>query len=92
MVFGGGFGIAALIIWASQREKVKREPEIVTKRKTAAVVLEAFRGMWNDQFSMEQLDQFNQDVQQEYGMRIYYKQSDGHYYVADLKGNDILRG
>lgn len=92
MIFGGGLAVALLFLWACQREKKVTEPEIVTQRKNAAIVLEAFRSAWNDNFTMDQLDQLNIDVQEKYGMRIYYKQSDGQYYVADLKGKDILRG
>lgn len=91
VVFGG----AGLLFWlfrgSTDRKPMSgsKEPTSAEQMKNAGIALTAYRSARQAGESPAELEKVNQDIEKEYGLRVYYKQ-DGKFYVNDTKGNTVL--
>lgn len=92
IVFGG----SALVFWLIKpRTKVsaKKAPatDPATQKKNANIAMSAYLKAVKSGESGTSLEELNKIFESDYGLRVSMKQSEGKYYVSDLKGNVILR-
>lgn len=89
LVFGVGIGLAILLLPSKRKQEQKIDR--IQQKKDAQAALEAARQAIADGVDVEQFESLKRSIQEKYGLRLYYKPQDEHYYVADSKGRDILR-
>lgn len=92
LVFGAGF----LLFWLSRPSGKGRKPNTseadqATQMKNAQTALDAYMAALQAGEQADALAELNRQIEQEFNLRVYFKRSDGHYYVADTNGKDILR-
>jgi hypothetical protein len=90
------FGVGGLIFWLTKpgygRGKApKAEQDIIKQQANARIALDAFLAAVKAGENAAALDELNREIEEKYSLRVYFKRSDGHYYVADTTGKDILR-
>ncbi len=91
IIFGIGFGLFLLVRPGNARKPKAKEKSAADLQKDAQIVATAYGKAKAANEPPESLEELNKIAEQEYGMRVYQKHSDGKYYVMDTKGNDIFK-
>lgn len=84
-------GLLALLILPGKGKAPKEAEDKKQEKINAAAALETVRDAIVGGISIEDFELLKQDIQKEYGLRVYYNPKDEKYYVANAKGKDILR-
>ncbi len=87
-------GVGVLLAWPVIPGKTKAPKEANDRKQekiNAAAALDTVRDAIVNGISMEDFELLKQDIQEQYGLRVYYQPKDDRYYVANAEGKDILR-
>lgn len=89
------FGVGLTLAWIIIPGKKKAPKEAIDRKQqkiNAAAALEIIRkAIVEDQVDVEEFEQLKRDIQEEYGLRVYFNPKENCYYVADAEGRDLLR-
>ena len=91
------FGISGLLFWLLRpKDNKKATPaekkvDKATLVKNATTALNSYLKAVRAGESAANLEELNKMIEDKYGVRVFLKQSEGKYYVSDLKGVYILK-
>lgn len=90
-VFGLG-GLLMLLVLPGKKKAPQQADDRKQQKINAQAALDTIReAILVDKISMEEFEELKRDIQEEYGLRVYFNPKDNRYYVADANGKDILR-